>query len=84
MGVEKQEMMKIQELKEKVLTEIENCLWRLGEDGEDSVFPNFDLNSHELEYGIQRDDSDIIVETKAKTKTGEIILVRLNVELFAE
>lgn len=76
--------MKIEELKEKVLSEIENNLWRLGEDGEDSIFPNFDLNSHELEYGVQRDDSDFVVETKAKTKTGERILVRLNVELFAE
>lgn len=76
--------MKIEELKERVLTEIENNLWRLGDDSEDSVFPNFDLNSHELEYGIQRDNSDIIVETKAKTRTGERILVRLNIELFAE
>jgi hypothetical protein len=76
--------MKIEELKEKVLSEIENNLWRLGEDGEDSAFPNFDLNSHELEYGVQRDNSDFIVETKAKTKTGERILVKLNIELFAE
>jgi hypothetical protein len=56
----------------------------IGEDGEDSVFPNFDLNSHELEYGLQRDDSEIIIEIKAKIKTGERILVRLNVELFPE
>ena len=75
--------MKIEELKEKVLSEIENNLWRLGEDGEDSIFPNLELNSHKLEYGVQRDDSDFIIETKAKTKTGERILVRLNVELFA-
>lgn len=76
--------MKIEELKEKILSEIENNLWRLGEDGEDSVFPNFDLNSHELEYGLQRDGSEIIVETKAKTKTGEKILVRVNIELVSE
>lgn len=76
--------MSIEELKEKVLTEIENNLWGLGDDGENSVFPNFDLNSHELEYGVQRDDYGINIETKAKTKTGERILVRLNVELFAE
>ena len=76
--------MKIEELKEKVLSEIENNLWRLGEDGEDSVFPNFDLNSHELEYGVQRDDSNFVIETKAKTRIGERILVRLNIELFAE
>ena len=76
--------MKIEEVKEKVLSEIENNLWRLGEDGEDSVFPNFDLNSHELECGVQRDDSEIIIETKAKTRTGQRILVRLNIELFAE
>ena len=75
--------MKIEELKEKVLSEIENNLWRLGEDN-DSAFPNLELNSHELEYGLQRDDSDIIVETKAKTKTGERILVRLNIELISE
>jgi hypothetical protein len=76
--------MKIEELKEKVLSEIEKNLWRLGEDGEDSVFPNFDLNSHELEYGVQRDDSEIIIETKAKTRTGKRILVKLNIELISE
>ena len=76
--------MKIEELKEKVYQKIENNLWRLGEDGEDSVFPNFDLNSHELEYGVQREDSEFIIETKAKTRTGERILVRLNIELISE
>ena len=77
--------MKIEELKEKTLSEIENNLWRLGKDGDDSsVFPNFDLDSNELEYGIQRNNSEIIIETKAKTKTGERILVRLNIELFAD
>jgi hypothetical protein len=50
-----------------------------------SKIRNFDLNSHELEYGIQRDNSDIIVETKAKTTNDKrIILVRISVELIEE
>lgn len=52
----------------------------MGDDGEDSVFPNFDLNSHELEYGVQRNDSEIIIETKAKIN-NEKILVKISVGL---
>ena len=74
--------MKIEELKEKVLSEIENNLWGLGED-DDSAFQNLKLNSHELEYGIKRNSSEIIIETRAKFKTGERILVKLNIELFS-
>ncbi|MBO7517973.1 MAG: hypothetical protein J6T31_02565 [Methanobrevibacter sp.] len=77
--------MKDTEFKEKMLEEIESCLWRLGDytDGTDnSVFPNFDMDSHELEYGVQREDNIIFVETKGKTDGGERILARVTVELI--
>lgn len=75
--------MKDLEFKERVLNEIENSLWRLGDytDGTDnSVFPNFDMNSHELEYGVQRKDNVIYVETSAKDKNGNRILAKVTVE----
>ena len=72
------------ELREEVLNEIERCLWRLGDytDGTDnSVFPNFDLDSHELEYGVIREDNTIYVETSAKNKNGERILAKVTVDV---
>lgn len=77
--------MKDVKFREEVLKEIENCLWRLGEytDGSDnSVFPNFNLNSHELEYGIQRQGDIILVETSGKTVGGERILAKVTVKLI--
>ena len=73
--------------REEALKEIENCLWRLGDytDGTDnSVFPNFDLNSHELEYGIQREGNVILVETSGKTVDGKRILAKVTVKLIKE
>lgn len=73
--------------REEVLQEIENCLWRLGDytDGTgNSLFPNFDLNSHELEYGVQREGNVILVETSGKTLDGKRILAKVTVQLIKE
>ncbi len=72
------------ELREEVLNEIEHNLWRLGDyadSTDNSVFPNFDLDSHELEYGVTREDNIIYVETSAKNKNGERILAKVTVDL---
>lgn len=77
--------MKDTEFKEKVLEKIENCLWRLSDYTDDtgnSIFPDFDMNSHELEYGVQREDNVIFVETNGKTDGGERILAKVTVELI--
>ena len=38
------------------------------------------MNSHELEYGVQRKDNVIYVETSAKDKNGDRILAKVTVE----
>ena len=70
--------MSIAELKEKAIEEIENCLQRLG-DEQNSVFPNFGLNSHELEYGSKRTKDEILIETQARIGSGERVLMRINI-----
>ena len=68
-------------LKEQATNEIESTLWKLG-NGNDSVFPSFELDSINLDYGIQKDENgDILLETKFVNKrTKEKICIRVKVE----
>lgn len=67
------------ELKEKAIEEIESALWHLGSN-DSTVFPSFTFESCELDYGIQRDNEDILLETKY-SNAGNKILVRVKIEI---
>lgn len=76
--------MDLKTLKEKIFDEIEMQLQHLGNESTDSVFPNFDLDSHELSYGIQRLDGDLIIETKARTSKGILLFARVKIDVIEE
>lgn len=65
-------------IKEKAINEIESVLWKLG-CGTNSIFPDFEIVNCDLDYGVQKDGDDILLETKYKTKNENRILVRVSI-----
>ena len=74
--------MRTWELKYEATQEIESALWKLGSN-DSKVFPNFEVDNCDLDYGIQTDGEDIILETKYLTDKQRVF-VRVKVEVEAE
>ena len=67
-------------IKEKAINEIESVLWKLGCNS-DSVFPDFEILNCDLDYGVQKDENGILLETKYKTKNENRIMVRVSINV---
>jgi len=69
------------DLKEMAIKEIESVLWKLGASGGSGMFPDFEVVNSDLDYGIQRDGDDILIETRwVKSSTQQRVLIRVKVE----
>ena len=69
------------DLKEMAIKEIESVLWKLGASGGSGMFPDFEVVNSDLDYGIQRDGDDILIETKlTQCSTKKRLLIRLKIE----
>ena len=71
------------ELKYEATQEIESALWKLGND-DSKIFPNFEVDNSDLDYGIQNDGEDILLETICFTKDRRKVFVRVKVEVEVE
>lgn len=72
--------MNFEEMKSKAVDEIESQLWKLGQNQDNSIFPEFE--SDELDYGVQReDDGSIFLETRFVDGNKERIGIKVIVEI---
>ena len=74
--------MTLEELKQQAIKEIQIVLLKLGDAGSSDVFPDFNMDWCDLEYGIQNDNNDLLIETKYRDgKTKDRILIRVKIEV---
>ena len=71
------------ELKYEATQEIESALWKLG-NNDSKIFPNFEVDNLDLDYAIQNDGEDILLETRCFTGDRRKVFVRVKVEVEVE
>ena len=74
--------MTLEELKQQAIKEIEIALLKLGDSGSSDIFPDFNMDWCDLEYGIQNDNDNLLIETKCRNgETKNRILIRVKIEV---